>query len=84
MVQERVHGERLRVTVVGEEIVSAVVIESDDLDSHDDPAYQAAARYREAELSEEARQIAFAASRLAPRLPQNPPAQIKIGFPISR
>jgi glutathione synthase/RimK-type ligase-like ATP-grasp enzyme len=68
VVQERVYGQHLRVTVVGGEIVSAVVIESEMLDYRDDPQYHQAATYREAELSEEGRAIALgaaAASRLS-------------------
>lgn len=63
VVQERIHGEHVRVTVVGGEIESAVVIESAELDYRDDPRYHEDASYREAELTAEGRKIALEAAR---------------------
>ena len=68
VMQERIRGSHVRVTIVDGEIVSAVVIESDELDYRTDPDYHANARYREAELSAEGASIAIraaAASRLS-------------------
>lgn len=62
VVQERAFGEHLRITVVGGEIVSAVVIESQELDYRDDPEYHHNAKYREANLSSDGLQIALAAA----------------------
>ncbi len=62
VVQERAYGQHLRVTIVGGEIVSAVVIRSDALDYRTDPNYHTNASYEEAGLSEAGRSIALLAA----------------------
>ncbi len=65
ILQERVAGDDVRVTLVDGAVVSAVVIESATLDYRDDPAYAAGAgRYQPMELSEEVRAVAVRAAAL--------------------
>jgi D-alanine-D-alanine ligase-like ATP-grasp enzyme len=63
VVQERAFGEHVRVTLVGDELVSAVVIASEHLDYRTDERYHRDARYREANLSAEGVRIAHLAAR---------------------
>ena len=63
VVQERIFGEHVRVTIVGDEIVSAVVIGSPALDYRTDPDYHSNAHYDEARLSDEGKRIALAAAQ---------------------
>lgn len=64
LLQERIVGEDVRVTVVAGDIVSAVVIASETLDYRDDPEYAAGrARYQTVELDDEGRSLALAAAR---------------------
>ncbi|MCC7381273.1 MAG: ATP-grasp domain-containing protein [Deltaproteobacteria bacterium] len=62
VMQERVFGEHVRVTIIDREIVSAVVIDSAELDYRDDPEYHQNARYKEAELSTGGQAIALRAA----------------------
>lgn len=63
ILQERVVGDDVRVTVVDGAVVSAVVIASATLDYRDDPAYASGgARYRPVELPEQARACAIGAA----------------------
>ncbi len=65
IVQERIVGDDVRVTVVDGKVVSAVVIESDAIDYRDDPAYAAGrARYRVTELPDDALTLAARAATL--------------------
>ena len=63
VMQERIRGEHVRVTIVDAEIVSAVVIESDELDYRNDPNYHRNASYRGAQLSDEGAEIALRAAK---------------------
>ena len=65
ILQERIVGDDVRVTVVDGAVVSAVVIESDALDYRDDRAYAAGhARYRPIDLPDDVRGLALRAAAL--------------------
>lgn len=63
ILQERVVGDDVRVTVVDGAVVSAVVIQSAALDYRDDPAYASGgARYQPMTLPDQARELALRAA----------------------
>lgn len=63
--QERIRGDDVRVTIVGERLVSAVVIETEELDFRADEQYQGGqARYRHIDVPDEIIEASFRAMRL--------------------
>lgn len=63
--QERIRGDDVRVTVVGDQVVSAVVIETDELDFRADEQYQGGqARYHHVNLPPEIVQASLRAMQL--------------------
>jgi glutathione synthase/RimK-type ligase-like ATP-grasp enzyme len=63
VLQEKIKGQHLRVTVVDNKIVSAVRILSEHLDYRTDDRYHAGGLYEEANLSEEGQRIALLAAQ---------------------